>query len=185
MLGACRDVTEVNATERKAIGDSLRALVTQAYDLKRPEANVRLLALYPDSGRVISAAAGRVTTSRAALDSSINGFWQRVGQNMQNPAFEMGSSYVDIITRDAAVMTFTYRIPHTTPLGGPHIVGGAWTTLWRRVNGRWVIVQEHLSDTPPPMAPDASTADSAMMHDMPGMTMPGMTVPPPSDVPRR
>ena len=27
-------------------------------------------------------------------------------------------------------------------------VRGAWTALWRRQGGRWVIVQEHLSDAP-------------------------------------
>lgn len=150
---ACSVSDVVPATERRAIADSLSALVANAYDFSKPDATTRLLALYPDSGRVISAAGGRVTSTRAALASEIEGFWQRVGQNMQGPRFELGSSYVDVITRDAAVMTFAYSIPHRTPDGRPHVVNGAWTTFWRRDGGRWRIVQEHLSDAPPATTP--------------------------------
>ena len=157
---ACQNAEGIPEGDRRAIADSLSALVTRAYDFSKPDAAKRLLGLYPDSGRVISAAAGHVTTTRSALASDIEGFWQRVGQNMQRPRFVLGSTYVDVITRDAAVMTFTYSIPHTTPMGMAHTVSGAWTTLWRRQHGRWTIVQEHLSDTPASTAP---LVDSAMM----------------------
>jgi hypothetical protein len=149
---ACRNADYVPESERRAIADTLRALVAHAYDFSQPDAPRALLTLYPDSGRVISAAAGRVTTTRAALQGEITGFWQRVGRNMSSPKFEMGSSYVDVLTRDAAVMTFSYTIPHRTPAGAPHTIGGAWTALWRREGGRWTIVQEHLSDAPDPNA---------------------------------
>jgi ketosteroid isomerase-like protein len=96
---------------------------------------------------------GRVTATRDTLAGEIRGFWQRVGQNMREPRFELGSSYVDLITRDAAVITLTYRIPHLTPRNTPHTVSGAWTMLWRRQDGRWRIVQEHLSDSPESAAP--------------------------------
>jgi hypothetical protein len=152
-LGACRAPETIPAAERRAIADSLTALITDAYDLGRPDAAERLLALYPHSGRVISAVAGRVTTTRDTLAGEIRGFWERVGQNMRTPRFELGNSYVDLITRDAAVVTLTYRIPHLTPRNTPHTVSGAWTMLWRRQDGRWRIVQEHLSDTPESTAP--------------------------------
>ena len=162
--GACSTTRAVPADERRAIADSLSALVTHAYDFSQPDAAARLLALYPDSGRVISAAGGRVTTTQPALRTEIESFWQRVGQNMQGPRFVLGSSYVDVITPDAAVMTFTYSIPHKTPDGSPHVVTGAWTTFWRRSGGRWQIVQEHLSDAPPPATPVMTpAADSAAM----------------------
>jgi len=165
---ACRDPEKIPPAERRAIADSLSALVTNAYDLSRPDAVNRLLALYPDSGRVISAVAGRVTTARDTLAGEIRGFWERVGQNMRNPRFELGNTYVDLITRNAAVVTLTYRIPHLTPRNTPHTVSGAWTMLWRRESGRWHIVQEHLSDTPESTAPGTNVppvspaADSAM-----------------------
>jgi hypothetical protein len=170
---ACRDPEKIPPAERRAIADSLSALVTNAYDLSRPDAVNRLLALYPDSGRVISAVAGRVTTTRDTLAGEIRGFWERVGQNMRNPRFELGNTYVDLITRNAAVVTLTYRIPHLTPRNTPHTVSGAWTMLWRRDSGRWHIVQEHLSDTPestapgmnvPPVSPAADSAIAAHQH---------------------
>jgi ketosteroid isomerase-like protein len=153
LLAACQDPTRVSAADRRAIADSLSTLVTRAYDFSQPGAAERLLSLYPDSGRVISAVAGQVTTRRDTLEGAIRGFWQRVGQNMQQPRFVLGSTYVDVLTRDAAVMTLTYSIPHRTPRDTPHVVSGAWTMLWRRQGGRWQIVQEHLSDTPESTAP--------------------------------
>lgn len=153
MLSACTDPLRVSPADRRAIADTLSALVTDAYDLSKPDPAARLLSLYPDSGRVISAVAGRVTITRDTLAGEIAGFWQRVGRNMRNPRFVLGSTYVDVITRDAAVLTLVYSIPHTTPQGTPHTVSGAWTMLWRRENGRWRIVQEHLSDTPESTAP--------------------------------
>lgn len=165
---ACRPDDRIAPDERRAIADTLTALVTEAYDLQRPDAPARLLALYPDSGRVISAVAGRVTTTRDALATEIRGFWERVGQNMRDPQFVLGSTYVDVITRDAAVVTLTYRIPHRTPRDTPHVVGGAWTMLWRRQAGRWHIVQEHLSDAPAGDVPagDAPTGDGLPIDSM-------------------
>jgi ketosteroid isomerase-like protein len=158
LLAACQAPTRVSATDRRAIADSLSALVVEAYDFSQPGAAERLLSLYPDSGRVISAAAGQVTTTHDTLEGAIRGFWQRVGQNMQQPRFVLGSTYVDVLSRDAAVMTLTYSIPHRTPRDTPHVVSGAWTMLWRRQGGRWQIVQEHLSDTPESTAPGPPSA---------------------------
>ncbi len=162
---ACSDPVKVPPDARRAIADSLSALVADAYDFTRDDAPARLLSLYPDSGRVISASAGRASSTRDSLASDIRGFWQRVGQNMKDPTFVLGSTYVDVITRDAVVMTLTYSIPHLTPRNTPHTVSGAWTMLWRRQGGRWQIVQEHLSDTPESSAPGTNVApvDTAAM----------------------
>jgi hypothetical protein len=165
----CSDPEKVPPEARRAIADSLSALVVAAYDFSAPDAPARLLSLYPDSGRVISGVAGQVTSTRDTLAGEIRGFWQRVGRNMQGPKFVLGSTYVDVITRDAAVMTITYSIPHLTPRNTPHTVRGAWTMLWRRQGGRWMIVQEHLSDTPDSNAPGTNVppvtpADSARGH---------------------
>jgi ketosteroid isomerase-like protein len=70
---------------------------------------------------------------------------------MQQPKWEWTAMEVDVLSRDAAVMTSTYRVPHTTPSGMRHVIGGAWTAVFARRGGRWVIVQEHLSDAPPGM----------------------------------
>jgi ketosteroid isomerase-like protein len=55
---------------------------------------------------------------------------------------------VDVLAPDAAVMTSTYRIPHLTPTGMNHVIGGAWTAVFQKRGDRWVIIQEHLSDVP-------------------------------------
>ncbi|MDB4916183.1 MAG: hypothetical protein JWM95_3827 [Gemmatimonadetes bacterium] len=138
-------------TRRTAIADTLTSLVTAAYDLSRPGDPVaRLMSLYPPAGRVVSASGGVVSTSRDTLESGIRAFWDNVGRNMQKPKWEWGLMQIDVLAPDAAVLTTTYRVPHHTPLGQPHVIAGAWTAVFQRRGGQWVIVQEHLSDVPAP-----------------------------------
>lgn len=144
----------IPAAEREAIADSLRRLVESAYDLRQPDVVAGFLSLYPDTGRVVSAAAGRVTTTRDSLEAQIRSFWENVGRNMRDPEWIWDGMWVDVLSPDAAVLTTRYRVPHLTPAGEPHTIGGAWTAVFERRDGRWVIVQEHLSDVPPePAAP--------------------------------
>lgn len=131
-----------------ALADTLVARIREAYDFSRPDVVARLLDLYAPTDPVISAAAGQVTTTRAALTRAIGGFWDRVGQNMRAPRFVVGERHVTVLGPDAAVLTLTYAIPHETPQQQPHTLAGAWTAVFVRRDGRWVIVQEHLSDLP-------------------------------------
>jgi ketosteroid isomerase-like protein len=158
------DRQPLDASYQRSVTDTLRALIVNAYDLTKPGDKVaRLMSLYPDSGRVISASGGRVTTTRDSLQAGIQAFWQYVGQNMQQPKWEWGPMLVDVLAPDAAVLTTTYRVPHLTPRGEPHVIAGAWTAVFQKRGGRWMIIQEHLSDLPEAVA-------------MPGMTtMPGMS----------
>jgi ketosteroid isomerase-like protein len=136
--------------ERAAITNTIEHRIMDACDLSKPDVVARMMSLYPDSGPVISAAAGRVTTSRAALEGSIREFWNNVGRNMRDPVWEWEDMHVTVLAPDAAVLTATYRIPHKTPRGDPHVVGGAWTAVFQKQPKGWVIVQEHLSDRPAP-----------------------------------
>jgi ketosteroid isomerase-like protein len=146
-----RAAAPLSNPERTAIADSLKAMVVSAYDLSKPNVVERLMSLYPDSGRVISASGGVMTTTRPKLEEQIKTFWKYVGSNMKQPKWEWTAMEVDVLSPDAAVMTSTYRVPHTTPSGMRHVIGGAWTAVFARRGGRWVIVQEHLSDLPPAM----------------------------------
>ena len=139
----------LSAAQRTAIADTVRQVITAAANLSAPDVVTSLMSLYPDSGRVISASTGRITTSRDSLAVSIRAFWQNIGKNMREPRWEWGPMYIDVLAPDAAVLTATYRIPHITPQGHPHVVGGAWTAVFQRRSGRWLIVQEHLSDFTP------------------------------------
>jgi ketosteroid isomerase-like protein len=148
---ACRPAARERMSEaqKAAIADTLRQLIASAYDFsKGGEAVRRIMSLYPDTGRVISAASGHITASRDSLQAQIREFWTYVGQNMRNPTWTWGQTYVEVLSPDAAVLTATYRIPHTTPRGDPHVIGGAMTSVFERRNGKWVIVAEHLSDAP-------------------------------------
>ena len=151
VLAACdRDSRVPAESVRRAIADTIFATIDRAYDLSRRDGDVvdRLMSLYPDSGRIVSAAGGRVTTSRDSIERQVRRFWEWVGTNMQEPRWTWGRRHVDVLSPTAAVMTATYSIEHRTPAGAPHVIGGAWTALFQRLDGRWVIVQEHLSDLP-------------------------------------
>jgi len=138
----------LSPAEKAAIADSLKTLVVSAYDLSKPDPVASLMSLYPEGDSVVSASSGGVTHSRGQLEQQIRTFWTYVGSNMQKPKWEWTSMTVDVLSPDAAAMTSTYRIPHTTPQGRPHMLGGAWTAVFARRDGKWVIVQEHLSDAP-------------------------------------
>ena len=148
VLFACgpRSASDMSAADKKAIADSLKHLVANTYDLSKPDPVNRLMSLYPAEGRVISASGGVTTTTRPQLQQAIQAFWTYVGQNMRQPRWEWTSMTVDVLAQDAAVMTSTYRIPHLTPMGMNHVIGGAWTAVFQKRGGKWVIIQEHLSD---------------------------------------
>jgi ketosteroid isomerase-like protein len=157
LLVGCRSQPPSTA-ERAAIAAEIEREVKAAYDLKNPDVVKSFLGLYPDTGRIVSSSGGRVITSRDTIAQGIRDFWQYVGSNMKDPTWMWDRFVVDVLSRDAAVMTTTYHVPHTTPQGRPHIIGGAWTAVFRREGNKWVIVQEHLSDIP------AALADSAHAH---------------------
>ena len=148
VISACapRTASDMSSAEKKAIADSLKHLVAATYDLSKPDPVKRLMSLYPTEGRVISASGGVITTTRRELERGVEAFWTYVGQNMRQPRWEWTSMTVDVLAPDAAVMTSTYRVPHLTPMGMNHVIGGAWTAVFQNRGGKWVIIQEHLSD---------------------------------------
>lgn len=153
----------VDPVRRKAIADTLTTMIRSAYDLKSKDVVAGLMSLYPDSGRVISASGGRVTTTRDSLAAGIRSFYTYVGRNMQDPTWQWGTPFVDVLSPDAAVVTTTYRVPHRTPAGAPHTIAGAWTAVFARRAGKWVIVQEHLSEIPPEVM-EGDTLDVPATH---------------------
>lgn len=140
--------SELTTAGKAAIADSLKKLVVSAYDLSQPDPVASLMSLYPAGDSLVSASGGGVVRTRAELEQQIKAFWTYVGSHMQQPRWEWTSMTIDVLSPDAAVMTSTYRIPHATPEGRPHVLGGAWTAVFAKRGGRWVIVQEHLSDAP-------------------------------------
>lgn len=148
VVGCAPRGTAVSPEQRAAIERQIRDEVTAAYDLTRPNVPANLMSLYAPTGRIVSASAGRIVTSRDSLRAEIQAFWDNVGRNMRNPRVEWTHMYIAVLAPDAAVMTATYRIPHTQPNGMQHVIGGAWTAAFEKIGDRWYIVQEHLSDDP-------------------------------------
>ena len=168
-LGGCgssgargADLTSVDST---AIADSIRAMARSAYDLAEGKAVEHMMSVYPPSGRIVSATAGRVTSTRDSLQQAVDAFWQGVGRFMVRPRWEWGSMTVDVLDRNVVVMTAQYTVPHWTPEGAPHVLGGVWTSVWSRQDGRFRVIHEHLSDLPRALAEQMeaamSPADSA------------------------
>ena len=156
-----RDLT---AGEKDAIRLEIEQVMREAYDLSKPNAAERMIALYPKSGRIISANSGRASVSRDSLEAAIRYFWNNVGVNMRNPHWAWEQFYVDVLSPNAAVVTATYLIHHRNPQNQPHVLGGAMTAVFEKRDGRWVIVQEHLSDLP--QSQDTTMANMPA-HDRP------------------
>ena len=159
----------LSSRDSSRIAAEIEQRVKTAYDLKASDAEQRMIGLYAPTGRIVSAASGTVMTSRDTILGGVRYFWRQVGSNMRDPKWIWDRMVVDVLGPNAAVMTASYHIPHLTPRGEPHVLGGAWTAVFERRGKDWVIVQEHLSDLPQQPAADSSHA----AHDsMPGMKMP-------------
>jgi hypothetical protein len=142
------DQTAITPRQKEAIRAEIEQTLRQAYDLTKPDAADRMISLYPKTGRVISANSGQASESRDSLEAAIRSFWNAVGVNMREPKWVWDRFYVDVLGPNAAVVTALYRIPHRNPRNEPHVLGGAMTAVFEKRDGRWVIVQEHLSDLP-------------------------------------
>ncbi len=142
----------LTAAESRTIADSIRTLVRAAYDLSAGDVPAHMLSIYPTEGRVVSATAGRVTTTREMLGSAVQSFWDGVGRFMVRPTWNWEAIEIDVLSRDVAVMTAQYTVRHWTYTGAPHVIGGVWTAVWQRKDGRWEVTHEHLSDMPRPTA---------------------------------
>ncbi|MGH7465704.1 MAG: DUF4440 domain-containing protein, partial [Longimicrobiales bacterium] len=133
MAGCAPASTDPQGTA--ALQDTLMERIAHAYDFTRPGVVERMTALYPDTGRVISASGGYVTSTVDSLRQGLAQFWANVGVNMSDPRWEWGDVHVDRLSDDAAVLTGTWSIPHIAPTGRPHTIRGAWTAVFRRVDG--------------------------------------------------
>jgi ketosteroid isomerase-like protein len=153
LAGCTTRGTDLTPAERSAIAHDIEAKVRDAYDLSKPGAEQKMLALYADTGRIVSTSAGRAIASRDTIAEGIRLFWVNVGSNMKDPKWIWTHTYVDVLSPNSAVFTGTYRVPHLTPRGEPHEIDGAMTLVFAKRAGKWGVVQEHLSDAPALQSP--------------------------------
>ena len=156
LAGCASGGGELSPEQRRAIASEIDAKVRDAYDLSKPGSEERMIALYADTGRIVSASTGRAIASRDTVIEGIKLFWKYVGANMKQPKWIWTNSYVDVLSPNAAVFTGTYRVPHLTPRGEPHEIAGSMTLVFAKRGPKWGVVQEHLSDAPPAMAMDST-----------------------------
>lgn len=156
LAGCASGDGELSPEQRRAIASEIDAKVRDAYDLSKPGSEERMIALYADTGRIVSASTGRAIASRDTVIEGIKLFWKYVGANMKQSKWIWTNSYVDVLSPNAAVFTGTYRVPHLTPRGEPHEIAGAMTLVFAKRGQKWGVVQEHLSDAPPAMAMDST-----------------------------
>ena len=136
-------------SERAIVRTEVENALRSAYDLSRPDVADRMLALYPETGNVVSANGGRVLANRDSLVSGIRYFWENVGVNMRDPRWVWDSFHTDVLSRDAAVVTATYHIPHRNPRNEPHVLSGAMTAVLQKRAGDWQIVGMQRTPIPP------------------------------------
>lgn len=151
----------MSAADSQAVRSEIERTIRDAYDLSKPNVAERMLSLYPPKGAIVSAAGGRVVGSRDSLAAGIRYFWNNVGANMRSPQWIWEKFYVDVLSPTTAVLTATYRIPHRDPYNNLHEIAGAMTEVFEKRDGKWVIVQEHLSDRP---APDSVATSMSHEH---------------------
>jgi hypothetical protein len=165
------DSDKLATADSLAIAEEIGHEVRAAYDLTRTDLSPveRFMSLYPDEGSVVSATAGRITTTRDSLRASIDAFWTGVGQYMIDPTWRWDALRVDVLTPEIAMMTAAYTVPHRTDRGDPHVIGGTWSAVWtrQRAGDAWRIRSEHLSDMPRAVAERLEAvmrADSTKHH---------------------
>lgn len=147
----------------KDVRTQVEGVLVSAYDLSKPNVMQRMMSLYPKTGRIVSTSVGRVVTSRDSLESGIKYFSENVVANMRGAHWIWDAMFVDVLSPTSAVVTASYHIPHKTPRNQDHVIAGAITAVFAKRDGKWVIIQEHLSDVPaapdePSMAPAPAPA---------------------------
>ena len=162
LAGCASGGGDLSPEQRRSIASEIETKVRDAYDLSKPGAEERMIALYADTGRIVSASTGRAIASRDTVIEGIKLFWRYVGANMKQPKWTWTNTYVDVLSPSAAVFTGTYRVPHLTPRGEPHEIAGAMTLVFAKRGQKWGVVQEHLSDAPPATTTSTPPMDSTM-----------------------
>src|SRR3982750_2269080 len=104
LLSGCSS-TALSTSERQAIVDSLTRQVKAAYDVTKPNLEQRLLSLYPETGRVVSASGGQIIGSRDTLALGLKAFQDNVVVNMRQPQWIWDQMLFDVLSPTAAVMT--------------------------------------------------------------------------------
>jgi len=160
-LAACGTAKPpLDEMQRTALADSIEQWVAGPYLAAHQSPNVdTILALYASGADLAVAANGTIYPSYDSIITAARAFWGRPGVTAR---FTLGGARLNVLSRDAAVVTamLTGAVRDSAGVETPMSV--AWTAVLQRAGSGWKIVAEHTSWPPPPApAPAAAAARSA------------------------
>ena len=158
-LAACSTAKPpLDEMQRTALADSIEQWVAGPYLAAHQTPNVdTILALYAGGADLAVAANGTVYPSYDSVVSAARAFWGRPGVTAQ---LTLGGARVNVLSRDAAVITAKVTGAVRDSAGVETPMGVAWTAVLQRAGSGWKIVAEHASSPPP--APVAEPARPAV-----------------------
>ena len=129
-----------------AARDSTHALLARIQEALRQRNVTAVMATYPDSGDLVSAAFGYLQTDRAAFAKQLGAMLESV----EAVTFDFRRTIVEPISPTAAAVTAEYRMGLQLRAANAPPVGqcGVWSAVVAQRNGRFVILQEHQSARP-------------------------------------
>jgi len=158
-LAACSTAKPpLDEMQRTALADSIEQWVAGPYlaVFQNPNADT-ILAFYGGGADVAVAENGMVHPSYDSIVATTRAFWGRPGLTAR---FTLGSARVNVLSRDAAVITamLTGAVRDSAGVETPMSI--AWTAVLQRAGSGWKIAAEHASSPPP--APAAEPARPAV-----------------------
>jgi ketosteroid isomerase-like protein len=158
-LAACSTAKPpLDEMQRTALADSIEQWVAGPYLAAHQTPNVdTILALYAGGADLAVAANGTIYPSYDSVVAAARAFWGRPGVTAQ---LTLGGARVNVLSRDAAVVTAKVTGAVRDSAGVETPMGVAWTAVLQRAGSGWKIVAEHASSPPP--APVAEPARPAV-----------------------
>lgn len=136
--------------QRTALADSVEQWVAGPYLAVFQHPNVdSILAFYGSGAELAVAENGMVYPSYDSIVATTRAFWGRPGLTAH---FTVGGAHVNVLSREAAVVTamLTGGVRDSAGVETPMSV--AWTAVLQRAGSDWKIVAEHASWPPPASA---------------------------------
>ena len=125
--------------------DSTRALLGRIQEAVRHRDVTAVMATYPDTGDLVSAAFGYLQTDRALFAKQLGTMFESV----EAVTFDFTRTIIEPISPTAAAVTAEYRMGlQVPPMTAPAGQCGVWSAVVAQRGGRFVILQEHQSARP-------------------------------------
>jgi len=150
-LAACSmSKPPLDEMQRTALADSIEQWVAGPYVAVYQHPNVdSILAFYGSGADLAVAENGMVFPSYDSIVATTRAFWGRPGLTAH---FTLGGAHVNVLSREAAVVTAMLTGGVRDSAGVETPMSAAWTAVLQRAgSGGWKIVAEHASW--PPAAP--------------------------------